>query len=116
MWRIQPGGLLSEGQGVVLGNGGRAQDDAPVLRVLLEHLLGLLSAHVKETAAGVEDGEEHDCAAAAESADVKTGNGTHSGIAGTLGFSLFGRGGRGGRDSGGVLLLSRARISSSFII
>lgn len=56
-WIVRPWRQLSEGQGVVVGQGGRADDDASILGVCLQHLLSLLTSHVEETPAGIKDKE-----------------------------------------------------------
>lgn len=55
----RPGCELSEGQGVVVGQGGRAEDDASILRVSLQHALSLLPSHIQETPAGTTEKHKH---------------------------------------------------------
>ena len=51
----RPGGQLSEGQGVAVGQGGRPEDDASVLGVGLQHALSHLPSHLQETPAGTNE-------------------------------------------------------------
>lgn len=70
-WR--PGRQQSEGQGVAVGNAGRADDQASVLGVCLQHLLGLLASHSEETAAAKRKGKPHLCYPPGAAGIKKTG-------------------------------------------
>lgn len=50
-----PGHQLSEGEGVVVGQGGRAEDNASALWVFLQHFLSLHPSHAEETPAGTKE-------------------------------------------------------------
>lgn len=45
----RPGIDLSQGQGIVVAQGGGTHDDVTVLRMLLQHLFRLLATHSDET-------------------------------------------------------------------
>lgn len=56
VWRrVGPGHYLSDGQGVVVGQGGGAEDYSSILRVCLQHVFSLLPSHFEETPKAAEE-------------------------------------------------------------
>lgn len=57
--RWRPGCQQPDGHGVAVGHAGRADDQASILGVCFQHLLGLLPGHSEETPAAERKGKLH---------------------------------------------------------